>query len=68
MQVEAYEHTFESTAKEWIVSNAHWSDYYRGQVVDFHVNLTPLDGVFSSNFDPLSNVSCLFFEQEGIKE
>ncbi|OZI64310.1 MULTISPECIES: tyrosine-type recombinase/integrase [Alcaligenaceae] len=35
LQVEAYEHTFESIAKEWIISNAHWSDYYRGQVTTY---------------------------------
>lgn len=35
LQAEAYEHTFESVSKDWIASNAHWSDYYRGQVTNY---------------------------------
>ena len=31
-QVEQNDHTFEAVAHRWMASNAHWSDYYAGQV------------------------------------
>ena len=35
LRLEAQEHTFEAVAEEWILSNTHWSDYYRSQVTAY---------------------------------
>ena len=35
LQADTYERTFETVAREWIVSNAHWSEYYTNQVTSY---------------------------------
>lgn len=35
LQADTYERTFEAVAREWIVSNAHWSEYYTNQVTSY---------------------------------
>ena len=35
LQADTYERPFEAVAREWIVSNAHWSEYYTNQVTSY---------------------------------